>query len=252
MSEDSDWETDPDFEFEPAPVDALAVQSALDRLNARRPHAAEKGVPKAGAAKPNEWIQQAHLAASRSLREGSPRVVPERDAQKDQPGPDDRFVEEYIRYGISAEGVLHVLDIFDKLSADATTNDLCQLYIKPYTTPHGWRDNPRLILQDDSGNDVAANGWYSHNYVDSSGHWQSEPPPATQSLCQKFAADPATSRFVGKPTHFLSHAWKFKIHSLAATLRQFAAARAKGTPPAFFWFDCLSLDQVGPCTFALF
>ena len=94
-------------------------------------------------------------------------------------------------------------------------------------------------------------------------------------MCQVLAADPETARFVGRPTHFLSHGaitrlpphfrpffqrfrWWFLAHtscvfrfaavhlytilSVLAAMESFLA----GLPPGeavFFWFDIFSVDQ---------
>jgi tetratricopeptide (TPR) repeat protein len=157
----------------------------------------------------------------------------------------DPTVAEYIRDGISADGVLRAIELFEgQLAEGATTSDLCQQHIKPYTMPPGWTDEPELIRFDEDGADVSMNGWYKHTYVrEADGERTPQPPPGTRSLCRLFAADPATAHLVGRPTHFLSHAWKYETRNLAAALRAFVDEMPEGSPPAFFWFDCFSLDQ---------
>ena len=74
---------------------------------------------------------------------------------------------------------------------------------------------------------------------------QGEAPPGTRSICRLLAADAATARFVGRPTHFLSHAWLYRILDVAGALEAFVSSLPPGSRErTFFWFDCFSLDQV--------
>ena len=105
-------------------------------------------------------------------------------------------------------------------------------------------DEPELILVDDVGNDVSANGWYKHVYLEeATGDRNSVPPPGTFSFCQLLASDQSTADLVGKPTIFLSHAWLYKILNLIAAVECFVEKLPEGTPEPIFWFDCFSLDQ---------
>ena len=75
------------------------------------------------------------------------------------------------------------------------------------------------------------------------GATQSEPPPGTRSMCDLLAADPATVHLVGRPTHFLSHAWLYTFRNVVAALREFEAAQPAGSAPIFWWFDTFSIDE---------
>ena len=128
---------------------------------------------------------------------------------------------------------------------DVTTSDLCHAHIKPATVPRGWVDEPELLRFDEAGNDISRSCWYKHVYRRlSSQEVQSEPPPGTRSMCAELAADPATAEFVGRPTHFLSHAWLYKILDVVEALDEFEASQPDRSPPIFWWFDCFAIDEV--------
>ena len=159
--------------------------------------------------------------------------------------------DEYTRDGISLAGLLwfvaqHAVD------AAASTSQVCQTKIKPHTVPPGWVDEPQLITTDEHGRDVSANQWYTHTYVHGeTGERQDAPPPGTRSMCAVLKADDRTARFVGRPTHFLSHAWTYLLLGLVGALESFVARLPEGAPEPFFWFDCTSLAMpfcapVGP------
>ena len=117
-----------------------------------------------------------------------------------------------------------------------TTSDICHRYIKPETLPTGWVDEATLT--------DAEKRWYSHSYVDTvSRTRQDAPPPGTRSYCELLLADPATRHFVGRPTHFLSHAWLYRFANLVEALKAFVAAQPPGSPPVFFWYDCFCIDE---------
>ncbi len=195
----------------------------------------------------------AAVGGTDGLASPAPAPAPE-DADDDALAADD--YSEYTRDGISLDGLLHVIRLFEgQLAEGATTSELCQLHIKPMTVAPGWVDEPQLIEFDDQGNDVSANGWYKHVYSrqsSSSGGGgsgatsrQGEAPPGTRSMCRLLAADAATARFVGRPTHFLSHAWLYRILDVAGALEAFVSSLPPGSRErTFFWFDCFSLDQV--------
>eukprot|EP01047_Picozoa_sp_COSAG01_P086054 COSAG01_NODE_19177_length_1026_cov_0.681769_1_plen_179_part_01 len=119
----------------------------------------------------------------------SPAPAPAPEDADDALAADD--YSEYTRDGISLDGMLHAIRLFEgKLAEGATTSELCQLHIKPMTVAPGWVDEPQLIEFDDQGNDVSANGWYKHVYSrqsSSSGGGsgatsrQGEAPPGTRS-----------------------------------------------------------------------
>ena len=184
---------------------------------------------------------------------GSPAPAP-----APEPSDDEALAAEYTRDGISLDGLLHVIRLFEgQLPEGATTSELCQRHIKPLTVAPGWVDEPQLIELDDQGNDVSEKEWYKHVYSRQSSSnseggggggatiRQGEAPPGTRSICRLLAADVATARFVGKPTHFLSHAWLYRILDVAGALEAFVSSLPAGSRErTFFWFDCFSLDQV--------
>jgi hypothetical protein len=47
----------------------------------------------------------------------------------------------------------------------------------------------------------------------------------------------------GRPTAFLSHAWKYSFGNLVEALEAFQAAQPEGEPAIFFWIDVCSIDQ---------
>jgi tetratricopeptide (TPR) repeat protein len=160
----------------------------------------------------------------------------------------DPTVAEYIRDGITARGLRHAIKMLVShggiIDDNTTTSDLCQIHLKPTTLPDGWLDEAELILVDAEGNDVSANRWYKHTYVEkATGERHSKPPEGTRSFCQLLAADPSTAHLVGRPTIFLSHAWVYKILNLITAVEAFVDALPEGTPEPIFWFDCFSLDQ---------
>eukprot|EP01046_Picozoa_sp_COSAG06_P003930 COSAG06_NODE_157_length_21766_cov_172.214335_19_plen_443_part_00 len=189
--------------------------------------------------------------------EGVPRPLAAAAAAADAALAADDYGE-YTRDGISLDGLLHVIRLFEgQLPEGATTSELCQKHIKPLTVAPGWVDEPQLIELDDQGNDVSAKEWYKHVYSRQSSSSseggggggatirQVEAPPGTRSICRLLAADAATARFVGKPTHFLSHAWLYRILDVAGALEAFVSSLPAGSRErTFFWFDCFSLDQV--------
>lgn len=63
------------------------------------------------------------------------------------------------------------------------------------------------------------------------------------SYCQLLNNDPGRAHFVGPPTVFLSHAWKYSFEDVMAAIQRFVAWQPEGSPEVFFWFDCFSLDQ---------
>jgi hypothetical protein len=131
------------------------------------------------------------------------------------------------------------------IDVDTTTSDLCHAFIKPATLPRGWVDEPELLHNDDEGNDISSRRWYKHIYRrQGATETQSEPPPGTRSMCAELAADPASAHFVGKPTHFLSHAWLYKILNVVGALEEFEASQPEGSPTIFWWFDTFALDEV--------
>ena len=58
------------------------------------------------------------------------------------------------------------------------------------------------------------------------------------------AADPRTAGFIGRPTHFVSHAHTYKILELVGGLKSFASALpADEAERVFFWIDGFSIDE---------
>jgi hypothetical protein len=144
---------------------------------------------------------------------------------------------EYCRHAISLEGLeafaaQHSADI----TAETTTSDVCHTLVKPATVPGGWVDEVALTNSEKR--------WFAHSYrEEATGRTQSVPPSGTRSYCELLLADPATSRFVGRPTVFFSHAWLYSFLNVLAALRAFVAAQPEGEPGLFFWFDCFSIDE---------
>eukprot|EP01043_Picozoa_sp_COSAG02_P014858 COSAG02_NODE_620_length_19443_cov_91.259564_2_plen_1130_part_00 len=148
------------------------------------------------------------------------------------------------RTGLALAGIKHCLARSDGITDDTTTNDLCHTSIKPATVPPGWVDEPELIQFDDGGKDISAERRYKHVYRRSTSMLnQTEWPSGTRSMCDVLLTDEDTKCFVGKPTHFLSHAWMYKILTVVGALEEFEASQPEGSPPIFWWFDCFSLNQ---------
>ena len=104
------------------------------------------------------------------------------------------------------------------------------MHIKPATVPEGWRDDAVVINK--------AKRWYKHTYVETAtGKRQDTAPPGTRSFCEMLLESKQTAVYVGKPTHFLSHAWLYKFLNLIDALTAFVAAQPEGNPEWFFWFD---------------
>ena len=141
--------------------------------------------------------------------------------------------------GISLAGIVYCIDLFVRtcsITDETSTSELCHAHIKPATTPHGWRNEAHVTN--------AEKGWYEHSYVDeATGLRQSIAPRGTRSMCSVLAADPATAHFVGKPTHFLSHAWVYKILNVVAALGEFVNSLPADSPEPFFWFDTFAIDE---------
>ena len=147
--------------------------------------------------------------------------------------------KKYVAYGLTVGGLRHVAKEFG-IGADVTTSDLCQLHIKGRTLPPHYTSEPRLV--------DATNRYYNHTYYhtpdEGSAPVQCEGPPTdTCSMAEVMLRNPSTARFVGKPTHFLSHAWLYRFLNLVAALEAYVAVLPPGEPEPFFWFDCLVLDQ---------
>eukprot|EP01046_Picozoa_sp_COSAG06_P021303 COSAG06_NODE_1595_length_8979_cov_126.558784_5_plen_290_part_00 len=160
--------------------------------------------------------------------------------------------------GIRLDGILRAIEYVEAkhgmIDDETTTGDLCKARIQPATAPGDWICEPRLIEVDEDGNDVSDNGWYWHEYIHTSTAerrkcvaWppQDKPPPGTRSMCELLAADPATAHFVGTPTHFFSHAHKFKVLNSIAAMKRFVSELPPGeAEKVFWWFDIFSVDQV--------
>ena len=112
--------------------------------------------------------------------------------------------------GITLEGIRRAISMLtnqDQINAKTTTSTLCKVFIQPLTVAEGWTAEAELILLDDKGQDVSANKWYSHTYINKAtgDRHPKQPPPGTRSMCQVLSANPENAKFVGRPTHFLSH-----------------------------------------------
>ena len=62
-------------------------------------------------------------------------------------------------------------------------------------------------------------------------------------MCDVLLDDSRTAGFVGRPTRFLSHAWRYLVLKLVVALEAYVAALPPDELEPFFWFDCLSIDQ---------
>ena len=150
--------------------------------------------------------------------------------------------QECRRWGISLEGLEHFAAKYEMAFGAAgwgTTSDAVHSLIKPATVPDGWTDEVAQVRR------VGKRRWYRHIYRESEpgGRVQETPPRGTRSYCELMRADPATAGFVGAPTVFFSHAWRFNFHDVLEAIRNFVEARPAGSPPTFFWFDAFSLDE---------
>ena len=175
------------------------------------------------------------------LAEGAPQGAGAGPAEDES----SRLVREYTRYGISLPGLLHIAQMFPSITDEHTTSDVCQTVIKPHTLPDGWRTRPELT--------DATNRYYRHTYfpvpesggAGGGGEGAPQPTalPGTKSMCQVMEEEPTTQHFVGRPTHFLSHAWVFLFLNVLSGLQNFVAQLPADEPEPFFWFDCFVLDQ---------
>eukprot|EP01050_Picozoa_sp_SAG11_P004535 SAG11_NODE_292_length_11180_cov_6.023825_7_plen_723_part_00 len=144
--------------------------------------------------------------------------------------------EEYCRWGLSARGARHAHTLLAPPEG-TTTAVVCHTFIKSRTTPPGWEH--RATPSNEGGRQR-----YVHEYLETStGQAQSAAPPETCSLCELLAAEPATAELTGRPTAFLSHAWKYSFSNLVAALEAFQAAQPEGEPEIIFWIDICSVDQ---------
>ena len=150
--------------------------------------------------------------------------------------------------GISLAGILyaleHVLADRDRITAETTTSDLFKAHVLPVTMPPGWTKSWPEVTN-------TANSWYTHHYIeDSTGEERTksdgspDPPLNTYSLCARMKADPRTTHFIGRPTHFVSHAHTYKALDLIGAVKNFESA----LPPEeaehmFFWIDGFSIDE---------
>eukprot|EP01046_Picozoa_sp_COSAG06_P002695 COSAG06_NODE_98_length_24155_cov_29.681784_2_plen_1250_part_00 len=237
---------------EPQPQpEAAEPQPELQQqdLDAQRPSAEEAAPPSdaAAAAAPAEANP-----SGRPMQDAEPEPQTEPQTEPEpQPEPLDDSLKPYgDGTGISADGLLHcvenAVEIFGKLiTEDMSTSDLCKTLIQPATMPAGWTCEPELICRDDAGNDVSANGWYKHCYVETATgeRHENRPPKGTHSMCERLGSDPATSHLIGKPTHFFSHAWLQKFLNNVTALRSFVESRPAGSSEVFFWYDCFAIDQ---------
>ena len=150
--------------------------------------------------------------------------------------------------GISLAGILyaleHVLADRDQITAETTTSDLFKAHVLPVTMPVGYaRSWPEVTNR--------ANSWYTHHYIeDSTGEERlkpdgsPDPPPGTYSLCARMKADPRMAHFIGRPTHFVSHAHTYKADDLIGALQTFASKLAPDeVARTFFWIDGFSIDE---------
>eukprot|EP01047_Picozoa_sp_COSAG01_P003468 COSAG01_NODE_103_length_26263_cov_31.957728_12_plen_744_part_00 len=161
----------------------------------------------------------------------------EAEPEPEQPEVRARSGPPFSNLGISLVGLEDFLATHGAaIGEGTTTSDVCHAVIKPLTTPPGWACEAALI--------DAEKRWYRHRYVDAgSGAASDRAPPGTCSYLQRLRRAPETAAFVGAPTVFLSHAWTYKFRNVVAALRSYVEALPAGSPPPFFWFDCLSMDE---------
>ena len=150
--------------------------------------------------------------------------------------------------GISLAGILyalqHILADRDQITGETTTSSLFKAHVLPATMSPGWTKSwPELTDR--------KNSWYTHHYIDDSTGEERrkpdgspDPPPGTYSLCARMKADPSTAHFIGRPTHFVSHAHTYKALELIGALENFAST----LPPdeaarVYFWIDGFSIDE---------
>jgi hypothetical protein len=150
--------------------------------------------------------------------------------------PSMNDVARLTQFGISIDGLRHALVRWPEITDQTTTSDLCHAFIKPDTVPCDWTDKVELIDSEKR--------WYKHLYVHcGTGKSQSNAPSGTVSFCEHLLMDPALSKFVGKPTHFLSHAWLYKFKNVLSALDSFVKRQPKDSAEVFFWFDCFCIDE---------
>ena len=150
--------------------------------------------------------------------------------------------------GISLAGIQyalkHILAHPDQITAETTTSDLFKAHVLPVTMPPGWTKSWPQVTN-------SANSWYTHHYIeDSSGEERTrpngspDPPPDTYSLCARMKADPETAHFIGRPTHFVSHAHTYKVRDLVGAVENFQRTLSPGEAArVFYWIDGFSIDE---------
>ena len=150
--------------------------------------------------------------------------------------------------GIALDGILyaleHILADRDQITAETTTSDLFKGHVLGVTMPPGWTKSWPEVTN-------TANSWYTHHYIeDSTGAERQkpdgspDPPPGTYSLCARMKADPSTAHFIGRPTHFVSHAHTYKAQDLINALKNYESM----LPPeqvgrVRYWIDGFSIDE---------
>ena len=161
---------------------------------------------------------------------------------------------EYCRYGISARGLGWMLRTKFRdcpiSVGNVCTSDICHAFLKPETVPAGWRCLPKVTSDSDLSlsEDGEVRRKYIQEYIEeATGRRQNGLPPAgTRCYCELLAeGGGAAAEFVGRPTVFLSHAWRFRFADVVAAAEAFAAKKAAAgeTEEVFFWFDIFSIDQ---------
>jgi tetratricopeptide (TPR) repeat protein len=124
-----------------------------------------------------------------------------------------------------------------------STSDIIKASIQPATVPPGWTCVPEVTN--------AKYRWYTHHYVDDAtgkerlkDDGKPDPPPNTYSYCAKLAADPATAQFIGKPTHFLSHAHTMDVLETLNSVERYVSKFAPDVVATMYWWiDGFSIDQ---------
>ena len=204
-------------------VTALATQAELEKHNKRQDAVAEaawqerqKRLPEQMAIYRKRYIPEKEKEDEAAEAEQRTQLKQQRAAEAAERTHADAAAgtsnqgEHGDGSGLTLEGVRRVFDLLpnrDQIDSRTTTSDLCKAFIQPKTVADGWIAEAELIRVDATGKDVTANRWFSHTYVNkvTGERRPKQPPPGTRSMCQVLAADPETARFVGRPTHFLSH-----------------------------------------------
>jgi hypothetical protein len=163
------------------------------------------------------------------------------------PQPHRPSMEECRRWGVSLEGLEALAaqhaspvlpNVLGGVKLGATVADAVHSFIRPATTPEGWKDEVRQRKR------VGRRRWYEHTYRElHTARGKPERPPGTRSYCELLREDASTAHHVGRPTVFWVHSWWLPLADMLCAARAFAATqRGDGGEEVYFWMDCFSLD----------